>query len=223
MGGALPAKALWLRLCPCRAIGAAKAFSFVIIEEPWRSLSFPLGSTSSSSQDWFRECPGPSLNVVERANWTLRRPFGTSDSSPSPVALREMEAAWGGTAAVVEPFEAAGRGGNLTFCSLGLYASLVGAGPSVGEAWKGNSSGSCVDAALEETRGGWPFVGGCWMVDVGLRSFAFWPLLRGESMREASLACSFGPSGRARGDCVGAGRVMGEMLESRVSDMLQRY
>jgi hypothetical protein len=87
--GPLLPKPLRLRPWPC--MGAARALSLPISDEPCLSRSFPLPSPSSVSHDCCRDVGacGSVLKVAERANWTLLRSRGASDSSASPVGSRE--------------------------------------------------------------------------------------------------------------------------------------
>lgn len=89
-----PAKALKLRPCPC--IGDASALSLPISDEACVLRSLPLPSLSSTSQDCWREfaCGESDPSPVERANWTLLRSRGASESSPS-VGWRDMGAKGG--------------------------------------------------------------------------------------------------------------------------------
>lgn len=85
-----------LRLRPCPWMGDARALSLPISDEACVLRSLPLPSLSSASHDCWREFAWieSELSVVGRANWTLFRSRGVSDSSPS-VGCRDMGAKGG--------------------------------------------------------------------------------------------------------------------------------
>ena len=127
-------------------MGVANAFSFPMNDEPCLCGSLALlsrTSLSSSFNDCTLECEVVSFpNVVVRANWTLRRPFGAaSESSPSAVPRREMGAMDGCGAG--DPLAGCDAGGSaLTVGSKSAGSFVVRCDDSAGGALKGNSSSS---------------------------------------------------------------------------------
>ena len=85
-----------LRLRPCPWMGAASALSLPMRDELCVLRSLPFPSPSSTSHDCCREfaAGGSDVNVAERANCTLLRSRGASESSPS-VGCRDMGAKGG--------------------------------------------------------------------------------------------------------------------------------